>query len=418
MNNLLYRIFKRPVTNAALCAAALGTLTALTACSARPDADRLSIALGDVDDYQAFLDARGNIEAPAPFEPEPLSVSAVGKVQARPDIAVITARITARDKNESRAVNEMGEIINAVQSALKGRDIETGFTAVQSIREFDEACRDENRFAQRRQDEIRRDYYFNKRLDERGDKETKRRDPKARVPQIVCFAQTLKVSTQMVIRIKPADAAGEVLRALSDAGAQDAQLYGYDFTNYDALYQQAAVTAVKQAKIKAETIARTAGGVLGEIESFFVDAPAQTGRFGPQPSIIRNANRHVAPHGSVLDRHLSKQNNAPRLAAQKNRYANTLSDEVPAAATRRLEKSFAAPAPIAVDLSFVGAVPPNRKILLGSQNKIEPQANIGTNALSISLLSGPQTIEVRARLSYSYDTPLNGKIITDSSKES
>ena len=34
-----------------------------------------------------------------------------------------------------------------------------------------------------------------------------------------------------------------------------------------------------------------------------------------------------------------------------------------------------------------------------------------TNALSMSLLSGPKTISVTANLSYDYETPLNGKII-------
>ena len=34
-----------------------------------------------------------------------------------------------------------------------------------------------------------------------------------------------------------------------------------------------------------------------------------------------------------------------------------------------------------------------------------------TNALSMSLLSGPKTISVTANLSYYYETPLNGKII-------
>ena len=36
-----------------------------------------------------------------------------------------------------------------------------------------------------------------------------------------------------------------------------------------------------------------------------------------------------------------------------------------------------------------------------------------TNALSISLLSGPQTISATANLSYTYETPLNGQVIVE-----
>jgi len=36
-----------------------------------------------------------------------------------------------------------------------------------------------------------------------------------------------------------------------------------------------------------------------------------------------------------------------------------------------------------------------------------------TNALSMSLLSGPQTITVHATLHYGYETPLDGKVIVN-----
>ena len=42
----------------------------------------------------------------------------------------------------------------------------------------------------------------------------------------------------------------------------------------------------------------------------------------------------------------------------------------------------------------------------------EPQT-YSSNALSMSLLSGPQTIEVTANLAFSYETPLDGKVIID-----
>jgi len=276
----------------------------LIACSPQSQTDGVTLDLGDVEDYADFLEARGDVVEPKPFKPEPLRVSAIGKVQAQPDIAVITATITAEDKNESRAVNAMGEIINQVQTALAGRKIETGFTAINSTRKFDETCRNDNRFAVRRHNQIRQDYNFNQRLDRQGDTKTKRRAPKPRVAQQVCKAQKIETSTDMVIRIQPANAAGDVLQALSNAGAKNSRLFGYDFTDYDALYREAAAKAVSLAREKAETVARVAGGTLGEIESFSVSAPERQGRFGPQPNVIRPANRYEGEDGSAVDRYI------------------------------------------------------------------------------------------------------------------
>ena len=415
----------------------------LTGCYAGQQEPR--IALGDLEDYKAFLEDRGDDHPPEPFEPEPLLVSAIGKVQAKPDIAVITATISAEDKNESRAVNEMGQIINAVQNALQGRNVETGFTAITSSRKFDERCQNDNRFAQRRHNQIRSDYFFNKRLDDRGDTETKRRDPKPRVAQKTCFAQRLKVSTEMVIRIKPAKGAGDVLRALSDAGAENSRLYGYDFADYDALYQEASQKAVRLAREKAKAIADKAGGTLGEIESFSVSAPERTGRFGPQPNIIRPANRYRGPEGSVIDRYIDqniKALRAKRYRDDRNASFNAFSsppaltfEETPrftcwdgsivynSGQCVSLPNQDSVPNQGSVAVQELVTIPPTyetiyengiarrvQKTPASTQERVlRPNAN--TNALSISLLSGPQTISVTANLGYTYDTPLNGKII-------
>ncbi|MEP1231721.1 MAG: SIMPL domain-containing protein [Litorimonas sp.] len=380
------------------------------ACSPQNGTDQVTLDLGDIEDYYDFLEERGDIVEPVPFEPEPLFVSAVGKVQAKPDIAVITAKISAEDKNESRAVDEMGQIINAVQTALAGRDIETGFTAINSSREFDQRCRNENSFARQRHNQIRGDYYFNKRLNDKGDTETKRRDPKPRVAQQVCFAQKIKVSTNMVIRIEPADAAGDVLRALSDAGAENSRLYGYDFANYDALYQEAAAKAVTLAREKANVVARKAGGTLGDIESFSVSAPERTGRFGPQPNVIRPANRYRGEDGSVIDRYVGENENYGT-RRRENVTGREQYDEIIVTA-RKTNRSpavaFAPPPP--PQLAF--AQEASTQIIRGWDGSVqEAVGTTNTNALSISLLSGPQTISVTAQLGYTYDTPLNGKII-------
>ena len=408
--------------------AALAMIAALFAgCTAQTDTDFVLLDLGDVDDYQDFLEERGDIKDPEPFEPEPLFVSAIGKVQAKPDIAVITATISAEDKNESRAVNEMGQIINAVQNALKGRNVETGFTAINSSRKFNPLCKYENNFAQQRHSEIRNDYFFNKRLDDKGDTKTKRRDPKPRVAQQVCLAQSLKVSTNMVVRIEPADGAGDVLRALSNAGAKNSRLYGYDFTDYDALYQEAAQKAVKLARVKANVVARLSGATLGELQSFSISTPERTGRFGPQPNVIRPANRYRGPDGSVIDRHVDDNKNYEPERQRRRRLESIYGgsdDEIIVTATRINSKTIAnSPTPVTVfdiaseqlqtnGLTDVANALVNIPRTTTSTSQ-SPVSSGNTNALSISLLSGLQTISVAAQLGYTYDTPLNGKIIVE-----
>lgn len=397
----------------------LGTALLLAGCTAQSHSDQVVLDLGDFEDYMYFMEDQGEVVDPVPFKPEPLVVSAIGKVQAQPDIAVITARIMAKDKNESRATAEMGEIINAVQTSLSGRNAETGFTAITSDRKYDPTCLNDNSFAWRRHREITQDYYFNRNLDQRGDTKTKRRFPKERVAQRVCMAQELEVATNMTIRIQPPEAAGDVLRALSEAGAENARLYGYDFTDYDALYQEAAAKAVALARQKAETVARVAGGTLGEIESFSVSKPDRTGRFGPQPNVIRPANRYQGQDGSVVDRHMEDESHRsfspPSPAPVVSNWDGTEEDVIVVTGTRRATKASPAPEPIAVaDFEASGFVDQHASTLVSTvtQSAQLPQGG-NTNALSISLLSGPQTISVAARLGYNYETPLDGKIIID-----
>ena len=393
-----------------------------------------TIDLGDMEDYLEFMEERNEDEELEPFKAEPLVISATGKVRAEPDIAVITATITGEDKNESKAVNVMSGKVNAVQAALANRQIETGFTAVSSQREFDEGCQNHNAAAWQRQYEIQSDYHFNRRLDQAGDTETKRRVPKPRIAQKVCAAQSIKVATTMTIRIQPAEAAGEALRALAESGSENSRLFGYDFTDYDSHYQKAAEKAVEMAREKAEAHARLTGTTLGEIEKFTVSPPERTGRFGPQPNVIRSARRYRGQRGSVVDRQVNRP--VPRVTKQVSRrvaspppvasfscwdgsvvsglgqcpsapqtvsYSDVTEDEVVVTGSRIAQNSYTSNAPVRA-----GAVSGGY-----GAGYTSGQPGQTTNALSMSLLSGPQTIAVTATLHYDYETPLDGKIIVD-----
>jgi uncharacterized protein YggE len=353
--------------------------------------DRVYIDIGDAEDYMDWLEYEREEEAPVPFKAEPLAVTGKGQVRATPDIAVITARISAEHKNESAAFNEVSETINRIQESLIGRSAETGFTALRSTPQYDQNCRNENQLAWQRHNQIRADYYFNKRFDDQGDTKTKRRDPKPRLAQSVCKATEIEVSSNMVIRLSPPDAAGDVLQALAQVGAENAQLYGYDFTNYDALYQEAASKAVSDARRKADMIARITKAELEEIVGFYVGRPARTGRFGPQPAIVNKAGRNT-----YADNHGSLASPAPVMQEAATEFRSGWggsSDEIVVTASRMKK-----PNEIFQDL-----------VNEGSQESSGPSSS--NNALNMTLLSGPQTITVTAALRYDYKTVIDGSIV-------
>ncbi len=414
----------------------------LSACA--PASQAPEIALGDLEDYADFLDELGETPEPEPFEAEPLVVTATGEVRAKPDIAVITATIRAEDENESAAVDAMGDTINAVQAALEGFAVETGFTGVRSSPQFDEACLQEMEASVQRHAEITSDYYFNQRLDRAGDTETRRRPPRPRINQPVCRAQEIRVETAMVIRVEPADAAGAVLAALGDAEVFRAELFGYDHSDYDALYQDAAARAVNLARAKADAVASGAGGTLDELIQMSVSAPDRVGRFGPQPAVIRSPTPYAGQSGSALGRHMAGQDNRrgrspqysvppPPVPVQSFSYGGGFAEDsamqtvsetfvvqeasvelvtVPAqyetvyenGRARRVVKT-----PASVQERAIPAVTKTETVRVGGDRSPAPMSN----ALAMSLSSGPQTISATATLSYSYDTPLTGKVIVE-----
>lgn len=384
----------------------IGTFT-FAACA--PSTPNVQIDLGDLGDYSEWLIESGKEVGPIPFEADPLVVSAEGTVRAVPDIAVIVATLKADDANESRAVDMVSGTINAVQSALSDRTVETGFTALRSRPDYDERCQNINAQARQRHSQISNDYWFNRRLDERGDTETRRRPDRPRLEQQVCQARTIEVSTQMVIRVQPASDAGAVLRALGDAGASEANLFGYDFSDYDSLYQAAAEQAVLNAKAKADAVSKGAHGPLGELVDMTVSPPERIRRFGPQPIVIRPKRPSSGNGVGALQSHYYRRGvgeyidgyapPAPNIARMMTE------DEVIVTGSRVKRDSVISPAPVVAPTA-------NDVFSDGVNGSVETGGMAGSsNALTMSLMSGPQTIRVSATLSYAYPTPLDGVII-------
>jgi uncharacterized protein YggE len=364
----------------------------LAACQPAQD-ERIYIDLSDAEDYAYWLEEERDEEAPEPFNAEPLVVTGKGVVKAVPDIAVITARITFTNKNESAAFQQVSKTVNAVQEVLKTRSAETGFTAVRSTPQYDSTCQYENRLAILRYNEIRNDYYFNRRLDQKGDTKTKRRDAKPRLKQRICRAQDIEVETNMVIRLSPPDEAGAILQAVSNAGATEVRLYGYDFKNYDALYQKAASDAVAQARKKANMIARITKAELDGLVGFNVGKPARTGRFGPQPAIVNQAGRESFGGGFVGNAPVYAE---PVMAKSSNsRYGGAQTDEIVVTASKRKPDAE------------------RYQELVNTESQETFTSASTSNALNLSLLSGPQTITVSAILRYDYKTVIDGSLVPE-----
>ena len=377
----------------------------------KPD-NRVVLDLGDVEDYAYFLEEEGDVEPPEPFKAEPLEVRAMGEVKAAPDIAVVTAIITAEDQLESRAVDNVALRVNAAQTAISGFDVDVSVTDSKTSREYDPLCHEENREAQRRHNEINSDYWFNKRLDDKGDTKTKRREAKPRIKQKICNAKSIKALTSLVLRINPPEAAGDVLQALADAGADRTRLYGYDFSNYDALYQEAASKAVTKARAKAEMIARHTKAELGEIVGFYVGAPARTGRYGPQPTIINKSSARsrasYRPHGGSYG--LAPPPPPPPSSVVRSIRAQDIVGYSVADSLNEVSEIVVT----GTRLNTLKGGRDERKQdqvdEAGEEDTVPTSTN---NALQMSLLSGPKAIRVSALLAYDYKTVIDGSILPE-----
>ncbi len=410
--------------NRAWLLAPLLTVALLAAC--HPASEPVRIELGDAQSYAEWLKQTGQEEEPVPFSADPLDVSATGEVRAEPDVAVITALVSAEDPNESRALQGVSGQVNAVQDVLSGFDAQTGFTAIGSSVERDEACLNHNAEARRRHQQIREDYAYNQSQKQRGFTNVIYRPDRPRIAQKVCNADRIRVFTRMTVRVQPASRAGDVLGALANAGAEDAQLAGYDFSDFDALYREASERAVELARTKAETIAQGAGGTLGELVEFSVDGPARVRRFGPQPRIIRpkrpragdgrpalqdierrqaqaKANRMITcPDGSKV----KNIESCPRLSRSLS-FSTPTSMDPPPMAAGLVTDSEAAIVQEALTELYTDAQGRLVERVVGSGSGREDR----TNALTMSLMSGPQVIRATARLSFQYATPLDGVVI-------
>ena len=244
---------------------------------------------------------------------------------------------------------------------------------------------------------------------------------------------------------------------------EDVNLFGYDFEDYDTLYKEAAAKAVTDAGGKAELIAARAGTKLTEITDFTVDPPNRVSRFGPQAMIITNhGNRSVAA-GRYNDTGGAILNSGPNVEyiitpavyetvsetvvvqPESVQYVSlpptykTISEPVvvQAASTEliAIPATFDSPARVVERVIPAVTKMETRRVVktpASTQERripavtkqitrrvvktpakatphVPPERNNANNALKMSL-AGKRTITVKAALTYSYITPIDGTL--------
>lgn len=371
-----------------------------------------------------------------PFKPSPLQVTGIGKVKALPDIAVVTGQIQTKATQDHLVYDEAAKIINQVQASIGEADVELSFTELSTTEMRDPKCLDHNKEAGIRHTEIISDKHHNDRIRRYDHDHDNLRPVRARMFEKVCPVTHIEGRVDFTAWIKPADMAGEFLNRFTVAGVHKVNLFGYDFSDYDALYKEAGEKAVINAKTKAEIVARGSGSNITELVDFSISAPQQVARFGPQATVISpHANgpvrfktvtqtvvvqeastelvtipptyetvretvvvqpQYVGSNGRVV----------PAVTKQVNRRviktpASTQERVVPAVTKTMTQRVPVSSPQKAAEISHGGAASFTASPTSGASQ---------TNDLKMSLLSGPQTVTVTARMDFLYDTPINGEV--------
>ena len=434
-----------------------GTVVSFAGCSAEPDLSTVRpLTYQDLQIHNNWVYQKNNEAKAAPFEGRPIQVSGVGRVKAAPNVAVITGQIKTEAPTDDVAVDMAAKLINDTQKRLDGQSAELNFMQILGTEKRDEDCQKHNVEAQNRYNEIVSDNQFNKRIKvqiERGtNTSSKPRQPKPRIRTKLCPVLNSEVRINFVARV-PSGQASNVINMLTEAGAEDVNLFGYDFEDYDKLYKDAAAKAVMDARGKAELIAARAGTQLREITDFRVDPPNRVSRYGPQAMIITNhANRSVAPgryndsvdllnsgaqyvtipavfetvNETVVAQEASTelvtipatyetvretvvvQEASTEIAIVNGRPVERVIPAVTKQETRRVVKT---PARTAERTIPAVTKTLTRRIIKtpARAERVGPEYGSANNALKMSL-AGNRTIKVQATLTYDYITPIDGTL--------
>ena len=445
----------------------------LAGCGQNSGASRVSLNVEDLEDFIDWKDEQEEVEI-EPFKATPIRVTGMGTVRATPDIAVVTGRIKTTADIDRVAMDEAALIINKVQDVISGQNVEISFTNLSTVETRDENCLAQNRIAQQRHRDIQNDNWFNLRqMNIDTDKRQKLREEKSRIAEKVCPVTHVETYIGFTAWVRPSYEVSDYLTAFTEAGVENVNLYGFDFSNYDALYKQASEKAVANARQKAELSARGAGTTLTTIESFTVSGTERRRRYGEQAMLISpHGNRSTTPQQRIAfsdrvirSQAMSRRNsrrspamvvpapvasmscwdgsmvfNAGQCPVQAVMEPDGFFEEVvvqPArteylatptqfeTVTETIVVQEASTELVVVDGRTVERVIPavtkqiNRNVVKTPASTVERMIPAVTkrvpishsNALTESMMSGSKTIRVSAVLAYNYETPLDGVIL-------
>ena len=407
---------------------------ALLGCEAKPQEPEVIVTFGDHDEWEQWKREQEEEAKREGFIPVPITVSGVGKARGKPDIAVLTGVIKTTADFDYLAVDDASQVMNNVQDAVRGAKVDLSFTQVSTAEIRDPKCLEANRYARQRHRDIINDNNFNMWL-KRQPKENKQkpRKPKERIAEQTCPVTHVEGFVRFTAWVQPVDEAGDYINIFTNAGVDEVDLFGYDFSNYDELYKAAARDAVLNAKAKAELAAKTAGTRLTTLERFYVSPTQRTTRYGQQAMIISNhGNRRVAQRrntsaqdqvivtGSRFSKSGFQSGAAPMPAppaAMMTCWDGSITSDIgqcpgqPVTASTSQFTVFNGVNATVVEsdstvVSNTGEILARVQIPKSGGNSVPKN-----NALRMTLMSGSQTITVNAQMAFSYETPLNGKVI-------
>ena len=442
----------------------------LAGCGQSQGSSVVSLDAQDLEDFIDWKDYEQEDVEVEPFKAKPIFVQGTGTVRAAPDIAVLTGVIKVQADIEHKAMDEAAQIMNRVQETIAGKSVDISFTGLSTVENRDEDCLRHNNRAVLRNNDISNDNWFNKRqLNRPKDVRQKLRPRKSRIAQKVCGVTHVETYVRFTAWVKPSGEVSDYITAFTAAGVEQVSLFGFDFSNYDALYKQAAEKAVANARNKAKLSARIAGTQLTTIESFSVTGTERRRRFGQQAMLISpHGNRSVTPQQriSFSDRVIRSQaaprnqNNRPRSVAPAPVASFSCwdgsmvfgagqcpSQPVMAAVSDQIVTSPARVEYVTIPATYetvtdtvavqeastelvsingqlverripVVSKTETRRVLKTPASTVEriipavtgQSSGAQSNALRESMMSGSKTIRVHATLSYNYETPLDGVI--------
>lgn len=164
-----------------------------------------------------------------------LNISAVGRVYAKPDLALIIFSVTTEAKTTSEALNESREKMNAIIGLIKSH----------SVQEKDLKTVGFNIYP-------RYEYYDNNTVS----------------PQRTRVLVGYNVSQSLQVKIRNFEKIGEIIDGAIKSGANEVGNLQFIVDNTEELEKQAREDAILKAKAKAEELASQLGITLGRIINF------------------------------------------------------------------------------------------------------------------------------------------------------